>query len=77
MFTNRVPSSLNQPTFQDMPGTEGLDFSDAVVGGGDPRIAELVNEARAQGFTIEERPSGRRRGEVVNHEPYRFENVGE
>ena len=75
MFTNRVPSSLNQPAAQDMPGTDSLDLSEAGVGGGDPRIADLVNEARAQGFTIEERAFGRRREEHVNREPYRFDNV--
>jgi hypothetical protein len=77
MFTNRVPSSLNQPPAQDMPGTDCLDLSEAGIGGGDPRIADLVNEARAQGFTIEERAFGRRREEQVNREPYRFDNVGD
>lgn len=76
MFGSRASSS-NDPRVSKMPCAESTDFSDAVVGGGDPRIAELVAEARAQGYEVQERSSGPLHKDSGKFRPYGYETAGE
>ena len=59
------------------PAAEQPDFSDAIVGGGDPRIAELVAEARAQGYEVQDRSSGPLHKDNEKFRPPGYETGGE
>lgn len=77
MINKQVPSPSNQPPVLALPSVDSLNFHDAVVGGGDQRIADLVNEARAQGYTIQERTSGPLGTELGHYRPPGFEKAGD
>ena len=74
---NPNPFSSKNDTDSRESSDEQTDLSEVVVGGGDPRIAELVAEARREGYKVQDRSSGPLNKDIGNFRPYGYESADE